>query len=130
MSNEQANPIRMIISEELDASKDWTCNSSDDESYSDEDEIRASVNCRPSDEDIEAPRYWNYTPVPSILKYGNGTPYKYTKEDIELWGSKALNKRQTKQDQCFTTVPKPEPPKEGWAKWAHENPDKCKIRMR
>ena len=79
------------------------------------------INRRPSDEDIEASRYWVYTMVPSIHKYGNGRPCPYTKKDHEKWGRKPLKKWQTGGKRWSTRVQKPKQKVEGWAKWAQEN---------
>ena len=105
--------------------------SSDDEFNTETREVmRATINRRPSDEDIEASRYWDYKMVPSIHDRGHGREYVFTKEDHEKWGKKALNKWQTGGKRWSGLVLKPKRKLSGWAKWAHENPEKCKIRLR
>ena len=108
-----------------------SCDSTDDESNTDvRYGPRNTINRHPSDEDIEASRHWNYNMVPSIHKLGHGRDYIYTKEEHEKWGRKALEKWQTGEKRWSTRVMKPKPKLEGWAKWAQENPEKCRIRMR
>ena len=103
-------------------SNNLTCSSTDDEWNTEPTNTSTKgINRRPSDEDIEASKYWDYKMVPSIHKYGNGRPCPYTKEDIELWGRKALDKWQTGEQKWCTRVQKPKPQLEGWAKRAQEN---------
>ena len=105
--------------------------SSDDELNTDNrDVMRSTINRRPSDEDIEASRYWDYKMVPSIHKRGHGREYVFTKEEHDKWGKKALEKSQTGEKRWSRLVLKPKTKLSGWAKWAHDNPERCKIRLR
>ena len=127
MSSDQASAVRTVVTEELVDPKDWTCSSSDDESYSDQDYvIRASINRRPRDEDIEASRYWTLS---RLLKQGLWKTRPYSKEEIKRWKDSQEMWKSGKR-KWSTRVEKPAKPLEGWDKYAHEHPENCKIRLR
>ena len=62
-----------------------TYDSTDGESNTDDGyTMRSMINCRPSDEDIEASRYWDYKMVPSIHKKSHGRGYVFNKEEQKM----------------------------------------------
>ena len=108
-----------------------------DDTYESDDENRyrgrQGINRRYiPDEEIEASKHWH---CPSFqlrmqeLVRKSKLP-KPKRQGPKQWGWKGVGVWGCPDSTKTVLVLKPKRKLSGWAKWAHENPDKCKIRLR